>query len=286
MYVMPKVTIEEPERVLINVWPALSCNRNESFAVFVVHSSAEYRERRSLIRESWASFDKLHQYNIRVVFILGTPEQESVQKEVQKEAALWNDIVQGSFNESYRNLTYKHILALKWVIQLKQCLDVKVVVKLDDDVFINMYQLDVFLKSVYSNDSKAGQYMYCNICSRYYPHRNQASKYVISEHDAPYWQWPAFCQGFAYIISPDVPDLLYKAMPFTKSVWLDDVYVTGYLAREARIQQIQMQPPFATFVNKYSESSGIFFRSEDMKKALSFWREMADYHHIRLSSQG
>ena len=42
-----------------------------------------------------------------------------------------NDIVQGSFNENYRNLIYKHIMALKWVIQLNQCLDVKVVVKLD-----------------------------------------------------------------------------------------------------------------------------------------------------------
>ena len=83
---MPKVTIEEPERVLINVWPALSCNKNERFAVFVVHSSAEYRERRSLIRESLAFFDKLHQYNIKVVFILETPEQEYVEKEVRDNA--------------------------------------------------------------------------------------------------------------------------------------------------------------------------------------------------------
>ncbi len=45
----------------------------------------------------------------------------------------------------YRNLTYKHIMGLKWVSTY--CSNAHTVVKVDDDTFVNIFQLTTFLRT-------------------------------------------------------------------------------------------------------------------------------------------
>jgi hypothetical protein len=46
-----------------------------------------------------------------------------------------HDLLQGSFRDAYRNMTYKHVMALKWVLYF--CPGVRYVLKADDDTFVN-----------------------------------------------------------------------------------------------------------------------------------------------------
>lgn len=51
----------------------------------------------------------------------------------------YGDIVQEDFVDSYRNLTHKAIMALRWVSQ--NCQNAKLILKADDDIFINIFKL-------------------------------------------------------------------------------------------------------------------------------------------------
>ncbi len=59
--------------------------------------------------------------------MIGTPTSEEDLKAIQEEHQLYGDIVQGSFLESYRNLTLKAVMGLKWVTTY--CSNAKYVIK-------------------------------------------------------------------------------------------------------------------------------------------------------------
>ena len=278
-YKIANVIIGEPVDIVITLWPAVRCDLNSSVILVVVHNAAMYTERRRLIRETYGTVDKLSDSPVMVMFMLGKVDDVSLQAIVDQESAMYKDIVQGSFTETYHNLAYKHVMSLKWSIQLQTCVKVKAVIKVDDDVFINMYQLDRFMRDTYVKDSSRGKYLYCNIFPNAHPYRIKSSKWYISHQEIPAWQWPVFCQGFAYITSPDVAGLLYRASPFTKLVWLDDVYVTGYLAREAKITPRQMTKPYSTFSRKSKPNTGIFMLDGNINKARPWWRNLTSEHH-------
>ena len=46
-----------------------------------------------------------------------------------------HDLLQGSFKDTYRNLTYKHVMILKWA--LYYCPGVRYVLKSDDHILVN-----------------------------------------------------------------------------------------------------------------------------------------------------
>ena len=279
IYKMANVTIGEAVDILITSWPVVRCDLNSSVILVVVHNAAMYTERRKLIRETYGTVDKLSDSRVLVMFMLGKVDNVSLEAIIDQEAAMYNDIVQGSFTETYHNLAYKHVMTLKWTIQLQTCVKVKAVIKVDDDVFINMYQLDRFMRDTYVKDSSKRKYIYCNIYPNALPYRKKTSKWYISHQAMPTWQWPVFCQGFAYIASPDVAGLLYRSSPFTKLVWLDDVYVTGYLAREAKITHTQMKHPYGKFYPKSKPNTGIFMLDRNIDKAWPFWRNLTRDHH-------
>jgi hypothetical protein len=59
----------------------------------------------------------------------------SLQVSLESDNDQYHDLLQGSFQDAYRNMTYKHIMALKWA--LYYCPGVRYVLKSDDDIFVN-----------------------------------------------------------------------------------------------------------------------------------------------------
>ncbi|KAK6020646.1 hypothetical protein OSTOST_13697, partial [Ostertagia ostertagi] len=70
------------------------------------------------------------------MFTTGLAKQESLNNDLKTEAAIYGDILQGIFLDTYRNLTVKNIAALRYVAAV--CPTVQAVVKLDDDVAWNL----------------------------------------------------------------------------------------------------------------------------------------------------
>lgn len=118
---------------------------NHIEALILIHSAPKNNEKRQIIRETWASITH-HKVEspLRVLFLLGAVTSKELQQDLQKENNLYRDIVQGSFIDDYRNMTYKHIMAFKWF--LYNCPQAQLLIKVDDDVYVNTPQLIKYLK--------------------------------------------------------------------------------------------------------------------------------------------
>ena len=106
-----------------------------------VHSTPSNLKNRLLIRETWAKRGLFPQ--TRLVFMLGSTSNKTIQHKLELEYQIYNDIVQQNFDDSYRNLTLKCIMALEWVSNY--CPSAKYVLKTDDDVIVrwNFFFLNI-----------------------------------------------------------------------------------------------------------------------------------------------
>ncbi|KAI8129342.1 3-N-acetyl-beta-D-glucosaminyltransferase A, Lactosylceramide 1 [Lucilia cuprina] len=118
---------------------------NHIEALILIHSAPKNYEKREIIRETWASISH-HRVEspLRVIFLLGAVESEQLQEDLENENNQYRDIIQGSFIDDYRNMTYKHIMAFKWF--LYNCPQAQILIKVDDDVYVNTPQLIKYLR--------------------------------------------------------------------------------------------------------------------------------------------
>lgn len=111
------------------------CDNTSSSSIdllIYVHSTPSNLKNRLLIRETWAKRGLFPQ--TRLVFMLGSTHNKTIQHKIELESQIYNDIVQQNFDDSYRNLTLKCIMSLEWVSNY--CPSAKYVLKTDDDVIV------------------------------------------------------------------------------------------------------------------------------------------------------
>ncbi|XP_055295182.1 beta-1,3-galactosyltransferase 5-like [Sitodiplosis mosellana] len=206
------------------------CSRNGSAPYFVtlVNSSPTQYQRRAACRETWAHSDP----RTKTYFMIGIPQTKSLQRKIDEEEAQFHDILQGNFIDSYHNLTYKYTMALKWFSE--NCPDVKYLLKLDDDVFVNVPAMYEFLVTN-KNDQKF-------ILGIYYPPQptGRIGKWKISYEDVREKFIPEYASGQSVIYSSDFVKEAYKRTFTTPYLWIDDIYIAGYIRMQlnARIEPI------------------------------------------------
>lgn len=54
-------------------------------------------------------------FEIKIVFLIGQIEDDQIQKQIDEEDYIYNDLIQERFLDSYDNLTLKSVMMLKWV---------------------------------------------------------------------------------------------------------------------------------------------------------------------------
>ena len=230
-----KVVNPFPHRFLINA--AQLCNASTQ-VVILVHSLHHYTERREAIRETWggaaisgnwprASIS----HKITLAFVLGLNHQKGLDELLQEEAKKHQDIIQGDFYEDYHNMTLKSLLGLKWVKE--HCPHVKYLIKSDDDMIINVpYLLDVLAKTNMTR-SLLGPY---NENSRVM----RRGKWSIPLEIFPFYYYPAYESGAAYVISGDLVEPLFTTSQYVPSIFIDDVYITGILAEVLKARHVKI----------------------------------------------
>ncbi|CAL4180016.1 unnamed protein product, partial [Meganyctiphanes norvegica] len=87
----------------------------------------------------------------RVVFVLGQALDNTTKEQIIIEQHQYNDILQYSAIDSYRNLTYKALAGLRWVDDY--CPDAPWVAKIDDDIQVNPFNLLKYLTSRLKEES-------------------------------------------------------------------------------------------------------------------------------------
>ncbi|XP_055296051.1 beta-1,3-galactosyltransferase 5-like isoform X2 [Sitodiplosis mosellana] len=202
------------------------CSRSSSAPYFVtlVHSSPTQFERRAACRDTWAHSDP----RTKTYFLMGMVQSSSLQKRINDEDAQFNDIIQGNFIDSYHNLTYKHTMALKWFTD--NCPDVKYLLKLDDDVFVNVPALHEFLL----NNKKDRKFLLGPYRGNTIVQRN--GKWKVTPEEFVDDQYPEYVEGSSVIYSNDFVHEAFKKTFTTRYFWIDDVYVTGIIRMQLNVR--------------------------------------------------
>ena len=194
--------------------------------IICVHSATSNINKRNSIRQTWRNSTLLLNQNMSLVFLLGMPRNVSEQKQISEENMLHMDVVQGHFIDSYQNLSHKAILGLRWVTE--HCTTVKTIVKVDDDVLVNPFLLNVYLSTKFEDKRS----IYCRLKPQHTDPIHRFGKWKVSYTDFPGLLYYPFksCPGFMWIFSMEIAVDLLNAARTTPLFWIDDVYVTGILA--------------------------------------------------------
>lgn len=194
--------------------------------IIVVHSEVTNFKKREQIRSTWGNRHFLNAYRIKLLFFLGMPFYDDIQILVNKEASENSDIVQGSFLDSYTNVTHKAVLWLRWVSEY--CPMARYVLKIDDDVFVNVFSLYHTFIPTYRNASNT---IWCETKPAGTLPISRANWRVANHELEGHVYYPLqLCRGYFVILSRDSIRLLYEAAKVTPFFWNDDYYVFGILA--------------------------------------------------------
>ncbi|VDH91590.1 beta-1,3-galactosyltransferase 1 [Mytilus galloprovincialis] len=238
----------------------MKCKGKGVFLLVFVHSSAKKFLARQQIRSTYGSIFDYENEHIEYVFVLGQTPKPEIQQRINDESEKYMDIVQGNFVDSYRNLTYKRVFSLFWVNNF--CSNTRFVVKVDDDVIINIPLLIQHLRQ------KTEEKLLTNVLECYMhidnePLRQNNSKWRTALSEYRYPTFPPYCDGFSSIMSIDVIRKMYdttKEIPF---LWLEDVYGGGFLPW---FSNIEMHQPtcygiYVTNENMHGNACKLFYLS-------------------------
>ncbi|KAK2577389.1 hypothetical protein KPH14_003503 [Odynerus spinipes] len=216
------------------------CNKTQPLLLLLIHSAPGNFHKRKVVRETWGRKAS----DLILMFVVGS--SEDYEEALEKENKEYEDIIQGNFLDAYRNMTYKHVMALKWATY--HCPSAKYILKLDDDVFVHIPAL---LNFITHNLSPWGarRLILCDLKSAAVVKRSWRSKWRVSPREYPGRRYPAYCAGWAILYSPDTVFLLYREAQKEPYFWIDDVHITGVLARKVNITQTSLDSLVLTTEN-------------------------------------
>ncbi|KAF7282223.1 hypothetical protein GWI33_003023 [Rhynchophorus ferrugineus] len=204
------------------------CDEDNVLLLVLVSSAPAHSNERNAIRQTWARPDQ----EVKVLFLLGDVVDETLQNRIAEEDSLFGDIVQGNFIDSYRNMTYKSVMSMKYVAY--RCRTTKFVLKCDDDVFVNMPLMKVFLK----HDLRylpSGDYAFCSVNVDMPVIRSsvgEEAKWYVSYDEWPRETYPIYCAGWYVIMRTSTAVKVYAQAQETPFFWIDDVFLTGIVTEQ------------------------------------------------------
>ncbi len=209
-------------------------------AIIIVLSARNNFKNRNLVRESYGSIKYANNVKIlAVVFMLGNEvaqgKNSSDANKIRAEIDQFGDIIIGDFVDTYRNLTLKTIMAYEWLTS--HCRQAQFVVKTDDDVLVNIFQLTKVLDSFSSADFTSNN-IWCTMGRNESTIKNVNSKFYASPKDFPNGIFPVHCQGVGYVTTMGVIDRIADEISrsFLGRVCThEDVFMTGIVVRQINL---------------------------------------------------
>lgn len=188
---------------------------------------------------------ELETYGLKRVFMLAEiPAKEKfiTQSAIRNEALKFGDLLQGTFQDAYRNLTYKHIMGLKYAAQ--ECPHAEFIIKMDDDIVFDPFRISYMLKNL---DMETTMYFLKGfVLSEKQPIREKYSKWYVTKEEYSRNYYPPYLSGWFYITNLKTARDLVVASETTEYFWIDDIYVTGILSDQLSIGLEAMNDQFSS----------------------------------------
>ena len=156
-------------------------------------------------------------------------------KGIVNESEQYGDILRGEFMDTYKNLTLKSLLLLKYATEF--CGEVPFLVKSDDDILINVPYLARVLQTQNNTRSIIG-------CVNVNPPVRRTGKWGMSRADFPSERYPKYVRGGAYVLPVPLARELLEASKYFKLFPWEDVYVNGILAKAVKANHTVMNDKF------------------------------------------
>jgi Galactosyltransferase len=249
---------------------------HQPLVVILVHSAPNNFPKRQTIRDTWGQEDS----RSLVLFLIGNVESAVLKKKLTTENELYGDLVQGNFDDAYRNMTYKHVMALKWFIY--NCSNARFLLKTDDDVFVNSPLMYNILEKPMPplERLQRGHLIYCYKIERAKVKRSYRSKWRVSFKEFSDKYFANHCPGFIILYSADVVHQLYSEAQKLNYFWIDDVHITGTVASKLNMSITPFRDMYLTkeqqksFLEGNSQNSSFLFARPDLEEIQirSLWR--------------
>ncbi|XP_048516335.1 beta-1,3-galactosyltransferase 5 [Athalia rosae] len=204
----------------------IKTNCHASLLIWIVTSYAADVGARSALRRAYPN-SELQEFGIQRIFLLALlrdemqSENHISQSAILHESKRHNDIIQGNFFEAYKNLTYKHVMGLKWATD--HLIDVIKTVSVSDDLLMGY------------------------VLKNMKPIREPMNKWFVTYDEFPSNSYPDFLSGWLYITIPKTARTLVNAAQiYPTYFWIDDLFLTGIVRQELDIKLYDMHEIFTT----------------------------------------
>ena len=204
-----------------------SCTQHYDLLILVSSAPANLK-RRNIIRKTWA-FDRAFKPKWTTAFLVAQTRNQTLSNSLLKEDETYRDLARANYYDHYWNQTRKIQMGFEWAI--RYC-NFSFLLKLDDDVFVNVPKVLLFLREPTTPKEKlyTGKHY-----TDQFPRRE--GKWMVTYEEYNDTTYPDFCPGFGYILSHDVVSSFVETFPSLPFFRLDDVYV-GILANKNGIKII------------------------------------------------
>lgn len=250
------------------------------FLLLAIKSLAPHFDRRQAIRQSWGQAGNMTNRTVVTVFLLGVTTSADhfpdLSGMLSREAELHRDLLQWDYRDSFFNLTLKETLFLEWFSQ--HCSNAHYVLKGDDDVFVNTWQIIRYLDhlpEVMTKDLFVG-----DLIENASPHRDHRLKYFIPE-SVFVGEYPPYAGGGGYLYSGPLALRLYKVSQQVALFPIDDVY-TGMCLKKLGLVP-EKHSGFRTFDvdKKYRENPCVYknlilVHSRTPQEMIQIWSWLVD----------
>lgn len=191
-------------------------------------SSAARKDIRTSIRETWVS-----RLNTNVVFVTGYsryPDEDL--SSLFEESKLFKDMFIVNVTEEKYHHTKKLIAIFQHFLSTanQESLGESVLIVTEDDVFINPWNLESYLKI--ENHRKG---IAAKIIENAQTVRQSRNKYFVSQHEYNYSVYPPYPSGKLIIVNGNLVHKIHKYFPYVKLMKIFDIYL-GIILHKLNIQ--------------------------------------------------
>ena len=237
-----RTQIENDNSIQFNLLPN-TAKCNDSTVLITVKSSLNHfgeffqnfrkqkttLDNREAIRTTWSSIST----KTKVVFLLGVPDDENVERAIELESREFGDILLADFIDNYQNLTLKALAGLKWRSEF--CAEPDFVLSVDDDTFVDTSFLLEHIEKLPTQD-----FIECSERTVLKGKVWREGDWAVPESIYSQNRFPTYCNGPCYLMPKSTSEKLFSSSKSTVTdLQIDDAYVTGILRTKSEVPLIK-----------------------------------------------
>lgn len=236
--------ISSPPR-MVNIWNQLTKQRlawkprivkqqpaDPKFWVLMaaVYSSPDETIMRKAVRETWGQYLSTASKS-QLLFFISQSNDKSINDKLLEEERTYQDIARLDFIDSFKNQSLRSLRIFQWIVD--KGIRVQFLLRADVKAFVNIPKMVDLVKGI-----SAKRYMLGQVTEKTVPERDKKSAWYVSTDEYVEKEYPRYLQSYSYLMTGNLIETLLETDRLEKRFWIEDVYITGILAKKLNVAVI------------------------------------------------